>query len=814
MVNTVLGKFGSRDMGLTVNIILWLVLFITAIAVFVPFYPAMPDSDLDPSWRFGMNQAVAQGLAIGKDIIFTFGPYASIYTKSYHPSTDFMMVSGSLYLALSYSVCFGLLMRSVQWYWVLAVCAVLTGFGHDQNPYKDPLFFSLPLLVGLQSYKILSWEYGRQLKSKLTYMALLFAPFGLLPIVKGSLLILCAAIAALCSVFFIVNRHRLLGIICLVSPLVSMLFFWIVSGQSVASLPSYFISMEPIVSGYTEAMALSGPILEVILYLIASVFLLLAISIQSQITITSKIFLFFTYFIFLFVSFKAGFVRHDSHALISGTSILIAALLLPFILNTRLVIPGIFFAFISWALIFCHYNQRNSSLKALITEHRLNFADGSIVVDSESPEHFINNIESTYLLAWNGIKNRITSTNFPRHKFDAAVKSLRDQAAFPILQGMTDIYSYNQSYLIASENLWSPRPIFQSYSAYTPTLAEANKKHFLVDKSPDNIFFKVETIDGRIPSNDDGASWPILMLDYQPIQMVKEYLLLQKKRGNSDLKEPLQLEGGEHKFGESVNLPHSTQPVFAQIEIKPTTLGCLASILFKPSQLQITFELENGVKKQYRIIAGMAKSGFLVSPIIENTTNFAMLYGKVGLLDDKRVKSIAIAPRDGKTLLWEDEYSVTFSQIKTGDPVNVSGVLKFNEFAEKLSNSEVITVDRCDGNIDEVNGISPPPEKVSVSTLLYANGWLAASIEKATLPEAIYMVLTDAQGKHKYLKTRTTIRPDVGSHFQKPELIQSGFTTIGDISALEGQYTLGLAMKESGTIKLCPQFNIPATISK
>ena len=63
---------------------LQVLLFITLICIFVPFSPAMPGEGLDPSWVFGMNQAVAQGFAFGRDLIFTFGPYASIYTKTFH----------------------------------------------------------------------------------------------------------------------------------------------------------------------------------------------------------------------------------------------------------------------------------------------------------------------------------------------------------------------------------------------------------------------------------------------------------------------------------------------------------------------------------------------------------------------------------------------------------------------------------------------------------------------------------------------------------------------------------------------------------
>ena len=55
-----------------------LFLILTIACLFIPLNPAMPMEGLDNSWMFGMNQAVAQKLAFGRDIIFTFGPYASV----------------------------------------------------------------------------------------------------------------------------------------------------------------------------------------------------------------------------------------------------------------------------------------------------------------------------------------------------------------------------------------------------------------------------------------------------------------------------------------------------------------------------------------------------------------------------------------------------------------------------------------------------------------------------------------------------------------------------------------------------------------
>jgi len=146
--------------------------------------------------------------------------------------------------------------------------------------------------------------------------------------------------------------------------------------------------------------------------------------------------------------------------------------------------------------------------------------------------------------------------------------------------------------------------------------------------------------------------------------------------------------------------------------------------------------------------------------------------------------------------------------------VNVPASLNSNGFDDELLGLELVMADKCDGSIDSVNGTTPSQATFPNSAKLMVSGWLAVSVDKAALPEAIYVVVTDAQGKRNYLKTHVKTRPDVGAYFKKPELSQSGFSTIADISALEGQYTLGLAIKEAGKIKLCPQFNIQATITK
>ena len=54
--------------------------FAIAVLRFIPFSPAMPESNLDPSWVLAMNQALSAHLVFGRDVVFTLGPYASVFT--------------------------------------------------------------------------------------------------------------------------------------------------------------------------------------------------------------------------------------------------------------------------------------------------------------------------------------------------------------------------------------------------------------------------------------------------------------------------------------------------------------------------------------------------------------------------------------------------------------------------------------------------------------------------------------------------------------------------------------------------------------
>src|ERR1700737_249780 len=66
--------------------------------------PGFPNAGLDLSWACAINEAVARRLVFGRDIIFTMGPLGFVFSRMYHPATDWMMLCASGLIASGLAV--------------------------------------------------------------------------------------------------------------------------------------------------------------------------------------------------------------------------------------------------------------------------------------------------------------------------------------------------------------------------------------------------------------------------------------------------------------------------------------------------------------------------------------------------------------------------------------------------------------------------------------------------------------------------------------------------------------------------------------
>jgi hypothetical protein len=757
------------------------VLFIAIMCRFVPLSPAMPGTTLDESWAFGMNQAMAQGLVSGRDIIFTFGPYASIFTGLYHPSTDGLMVFGSAYLAITYWIAIVALTRGARPYLVWCLLAVLAGLLTS----RDALLMSYPLLVGVACCTGRTRSAERSPWLVLCLAAVLFSSFGLLPLIKGSMAPICGLIAATIFAGLVFERSWRLAACVVVSSVASMVVFWIAAGQALIVLPAYIRALFPFISGYAEAMAIPGDTSEIVGYLICAVILLAGVVSVKPTPPGTRRSVFAIFAAFLFVAFKAGFVRHDTHALISGTSLLIAGVVFWGTQDSRLRVAVLVSSVLGWMYI---------------DSHHLGSSTGS----------FLANVRALYSGSWDGVRRRWT-TEWPRDQFDAGVRVIKEAYALPVLDGTTDVYPCNQTILLASGNRWNPRPVFQSYAVYNQFLAEPNRAHLLGSTAPDNILFSVAALDGRLPPLEDAPSWPALLALYRPVTLVPGLVTLRRRTDGATLPVVETLGTSSHGLGRVVPVPDVDAFVFAEIEIEPTLFGKLAATLFKPNPLTITVTLSSGVTRSYRYISSMGKLGVLISPLVENTQEFTQLYGGVSYLGAKKVSGFSIAPSAG-TSGWKHRYRITFKAMKLR---SVEDPRRFYALAEVLTGAVEVAGEpaHCAGNVEMIDGVSPAPRKLTAGGVLEISGWLARSLEGARLAEVVVLVLTDPAGRHTVWKTRQVNRPDIGAQLKDPRFATSGYAASIDVSKLAGPYDLALAVKDGDRIERCSEFTFPVTVT-
>jgi hypothetical protein len=542
--------------------------------------------------------------------------------------------------------------------------------------------FAYPVLVG-----VICMEAFRQMRRDeqagvpmLVFVALLFSSFGLLPLIKGSLLILCALVWLLTLWTMVLRADWRLMLTTLMAPVLTMLFYWWWAGQALHDLPGYFNSMLPIISGYTDAMSREGFLHEIVLYVMSALLLLWFVW-KREGSIFSSLFLMLGGALFL--AFKAGYVRHDAHAVAAPVFLmLLASVVCLFPINQQRSAWAVRTAYVIGFLLFLSsvlvYGIDPGKLKEKIEQraverhepvpqfNHLPRADQvRLIRHALKPADVIDIVMQgmyfplPYPGLWQGASARILHPGTLQKQFQLQTALIKQSQPLPALDGTVDIYSFNQSALIASGNKWHPRPVFQSYSVYTPTLVEKNHAHLLGTNAPDHVLFSVEPIDQRVPSSEEGINWQLLLHRYAPVSFEGKFLHLKKNAGLFVAVEPTLLVQGKARLGQAFSVPQADGPVYAEMDFKPSVLGRVFNLFYKSNQLTLTAMLADGTSHTFRLVPGMVKTGFMVSPLVENTAEFALLFSPLKRLSHKRVVSLTVN-KAGRLNHWSDEFTVVF----------------------------------------------------------------------------------------------------------------------------------------------------------
>lgn len=584
-------------------------------------------SGLDGSWQVALNLAWERKFVFGKEFLFTYGPLGIISPRYAFPGAFLPMLLSDLLLIGSISFLLYKIWdesRSV----VIGLMALGISIGMPQY------IFGVELSI---SYMVITMCFVfHYLKTKqFIYLALASLTSVLSFYIKLNSGLVCGILLIGTVIYLLVFRK--ISIKLALGSCFSFLILLLLGSLILSvDLLTYIRGGVEIAAGYNEAMVLNTkefPQVLVMAVIFFSMFIGYSLyRLLSLIKDPVSLLHFGWIAATSFVVFKQGYVRADGHVLAFPQWI------------------GVIFGLGSWYLSAKNYHGlKILSVIALIIS--ISISDDKI---SESL-----------------LPNRISAiasyaSDVSLSKEEAQSLYLKKQPGIlpqeiikKISGSKVDIFPWD-IFHIFSENLnYHPRPVMQSYSAYTPYLDQLNASAFSSSSGPEFIIFRSGAIDERYPWFDESLTKQTIARNFRVVEQKNEWLLLQ--RLSRELERSRGPAGEERRaFGEWIKLPESLDLVYGRFAIKYTLLGSLSKFFYQVTPPRVTLRLEDGKEFSFRAVVPAIKSDVLVSHFV-NTSDEAKLFFDRDFAKLKKVTHIRISTSE--SWAFKPRFTVNYAKI-------------------------------------------------------------------------------------------------------------------------------------------------------
>jgi hypothetical protein len=597
--------------------------------------PGMPSLGLDSAWQMALGRFFVDGRQFGTEVVFTYGPLG--------------WTMGNMYWGGQWGAL-------VVWHaaFSLAVAALITW-----NAFRLPLlrrvvfllfFLGLGLrhediqqqiaivLAGLELIRRADRPWQR---SSLAFLALL----AVLSLVKFTNLVLAVVLVGLGSVRPLLRREWRAALAVPAWFTVMLFMGWLLCGQNPLNLPAYLLNSWEISSGYQDAMGWSCPSPQLyhglaVAAILAAYLMVNALTDRDRLrglvlaTATAA---------YLFLNWKHGFIRADGHQLVFYFAVLALVVGAPRLLEDD---PRA-----RW------FKQGLLILAAGLALRGAELATPGLA-------------GSAFATLRDRMQRHVELALHPgtlRTKYEQTLAAVRQQVPLPLTHQVVgdrslDIIGFEQDVVTIHGFNHTPRPVFQSYSAYTPRLARLNREFFESAQAPEFVLFKLQTIDGRLETMDDSLVIDLLPQRYRYLFTERGFTLWQRKPGpGAPLATPSPVRTVTARLGESVDLADlRDHRVWVRIEYRLNLLGRLRRLLFKPPVMRLLATDESGATANLRLPGPVGETGFLINPLIRDTSEFLRAAnGEPG----RPVTSFVVEPSLQDRDCFHDEVTVTLATV-------------------------------------------------------------------------------------------------------------------------------------------------------
>ena len=576
--------------------------------------PATSVRDSAPqSWEAVLAFAAANRLQWGSDLVFTFGPLGFL-TSDYY---------------------WGYLLPAIV-LWSLGFALVLTSvflpFWRRTAPSsRYPLLAALPLLT-VPLCSDLGFDAIYLLSITLSGVACLPTerPSGFRTVATGLMLALLSAIKfsfsiyGCCAVLVIVIANSFAGrwratSLLLSSCVVSFLAIWWSCGQKLSGLPLFLRSSLQLTSGYSSAMALSPGQWDrvfglLVLFCLVALLLSCWLGSQDWKRNTDRV---AVVALGIFLAWKEGFVRADVHVVVFFVYAFLLAALLPSLLNVPVFASGeASNAPAQLAPLWRFHFRWLPRLSLLLVTAVLLLALAPFASYRKS---FGRAVQSGFVPRFSDTFVALTAPGEYQRRLEDQLEVMRLRVHLPRIKAAVagarvGVLNYHQDVAVLNGLNYVPHPVFQSYSAYTPELQRLNTAFFNSDRAPEYVVWRPGTVDKRAPTLDDGEVLLRILNGYHPV-LQEDGFVLWRQNSTADesytfVRERNFSTAFEHWFSVT------NQPLWCRIDLRSSALGVIESLLWNCCEVRLEVQLEDGKTRDFRLLPGNARHGFLLNPLL------------------------------------------------------------------------------------------------------------------------------------------------------------------------------------------------------
>ena len=576
----------------------------------LPIQPATVE--LDPSWTRAYTWFFQRGAQAGVDYLFTYGPLGALQAGAFAPGHFWtvmavweLAVKGALAAALA--LCVGRLRGPLE--------ALLCAFLLLVLPYSVDAYVPLAALA----LTVLALSARRAWPALPLALALLAA----LSLVKFTYFSVAAAcVAALAGTAALRGSWRA-GLGVLGGFALALAAVWVLAGQSLLNFPRYLRGALEIAAGYNRAMSQPAGFERVVLACIAIALStgLAACHACARPREPGRLMAAALLPLLLFLAFKAGFVRHGGSSTFFGFAALAPFLLLPPARERvrRTIHLG------AWARSGAVTGLRLACVGVALLGFETVRAQ-----PRRAPLLFGAQAQAR-------IDAKLRDVLELRERERGGVLDLekrRRQHVLPrtravVGESTIDLIPNEVGLLILNELNWRPRPVFQSYSAYTPALLELNARAFSGPSAPEFVLFRPGALDLRLATLDDALALQVLLRRYRPELEEQGWLLFRREletNGVARAARPVLIERSL-ALGERLELSGlEARCLLLEVDLKPSIRGRFVSALYQAPIAWIELGLADGGVRLQRLVPEMTRHGAILDPPLAKLDDWIAWY--------------------------------------------------------------------------------------------------------------------------------------------------------------------------------------------